>query len=163
MLPEMLPGLLPTGGVSPFGAAVDISISLVPNASVLVGLFIEPANQPQPYGGQMRQLIVESGNGVRSIATFMDIDGDLVDPTVVSFSYRIDSSAPVNFLYGVGQRIVRDSMGVYHIDIDTTGFAVQRPAAFTAQWASPPGEDSIAALNFAVARINPPPIEPVFT
>ena len=51
------------------------------------------------------------------------IGGAPVDPGEVTFAYRIENASPVYFYYEVTLDIVRDSTGVYHIDLDTTGFA----------------------------------------
>lgn len=71
---------------------------------------------------------VYAGSTVRFYTSqpFKSIDGTVVDPDVVVFSYAVQGRATVTFTYtnGTGDpsgTIVRQSTGTYYADIDTTG------------------------------------------
>lgn len=55
---------------------------------------------------------------VRVTGTFKTNAGALLDPTAVRFAYQIDEGATTTLLYGTDTAVVRDSVGVYHFDID---------------------------------------------
>ena len=74
-------------------------------------------------------LEVVQGNKVR-ISTannpFTSIDGNIVDPDIVSFGYIVNSGTPTTFTYTNGastpdptHTIVRESVGSYYIEVDT--------------------------------------------
>jgi hypothetical protein len=46
-----------------------------------------------------------------------------VNPTNVAFGYRVDGGAITTLIYGTGTDIVKNSLGNFHVDIDTTGLA----------------------------------------
>jgi len=55
---------------------------------------------------------------------FQTITGSAADPTTVKFAYSRNGATPTQFTYSSGSGlgvIVKDSVGVYHIDIDTSG------------------------------------------
>ena len=61
------------------------------------------------------------GDLVRVIATFKDASDALIDPTSVSFQYKSAKTGTlVELLYGTDAALVRVSLGVYRVDIDTT-------------------------------------------
>jgi hypothetical protein len=70
-----------------------------------------------------------SGSVVRSIATFRDINGVLTNPTATTFKYRAGAgstqviNAPVN-----------DSPGIFHYDMDTSGFQGPDLLLYTLEW-----------------------------
>lgn len=59
-----------------------------------------------------------AGNKVRVSVAFTDSVGALVDPTTVSLEYSVLPAAPT--VKGYPADIIRDSLGNYHYDIDTT-------------------------------------------
>jgi hypothetical protein len=61
---------------------------------------------------------------------FTAIGGTVTDPTEVKFAYKVNTGATTTYTYGVGNQIVRDATGTYHIDIDTTG----KPGLWTFAW-----------------------------
>jgi len=63
-----------------------------------------------------------AGNKLRLIETFTDLTGALIDPGTVSVKYAIGGATTMVQTYNPGS-IVRDSLGVYHYDLDLTGFA----------------------------------------
>ena len=71
-----------------------------------------------------------AGAKVRILVTFTDNTGALIDPGTVSLKYALPNVANVSQTYNPGN-IVRDSLGVYHYDLDTTGSA---PGALRYEW-----------------------------
>ncbi len=58
------------------------------------------------------------GNVVRVTGTFTDATGAAADPTTVTVRYFIDPSGAVTTLvYVTDPEVVKDSTGVYHVDI----------------------------------------------
>jgi ribosomal protein L21E len=59
----------------------------------------------------------EVGDAVRVTVTFRDLNGAVADPTTVVAKYRRETDAVTTKTYGTDAEVVRDSLGVYHIDI----------------------------------------------
>lgn len=71
---------------------------------------------------------VIEGTDVRfyTSSAFTNVNGAAADPTTVVFAYQVGSNPVQEVTYGTPTAwgaIVRDSTGVYHVDIDTTGQA----------------------------------------
>lgn len=65
---------------------------------------------------------------------FTNVNGVVTDPGEVVFAYQVSNGTLYQATYGVPQTwgtIVKDSVGTYHIDIDTTG----QPGIWTFVWA----------------------------
>jgi hypothetical protein len=62
------------------------------------------------------------GTAVTTTCTFTTAAGALMDPSVITVSYRAGSAAAVTWTYGGGQ-ITRVSQGVYTAELDTTNNA----------------------------------------
>lgn len=60
------------------------------------------------------------GDKPKISATFMDLNGALVDPDDVIFKVRKPDCAVTAFTYGIDAAVVRDALGVYHFLIDLT-------------------------------------------
>lgn len=58
------------------------------------------------------------GDEVRCTGTFTDSGGSVQDPTAVFFKYEDPSGAVTTKQYVTDPEVVRDSVGVYHLDID---------------------------------------------
>lgn len=74
---------------------------------------------------------------------FRDSNGALIDPATVKLTYQPPTGAPVTFAYGGGQ-IVKDAVGLYHYDVDTTG----QPGIWVYEWYSP--TQTIQSNSFSV-------------
>ena len=98
-----------------------------------------------------------AGDVARTGATFTDTTTNtLIDPTTVMLVYRPGGGAAVPWTYGeAGSPIVRDSLGTYHADLDTTGL----PGTWTYEWVSKGSGQGIAVNAFLVTS---PPIVPQF-
>lgn len=92
-----------------------------------------------------------AGDKVRVTATFTDnaSPANLIDPGGLTLKYRVAGGAAVTKTYPAD--VVRDSLGVYHYDIDTTGapgtYAYEFIATGTGQVA---GADSFVVLALPV-------------
>lgn len=71
-----------------------------------------------------------AGNKVRLSCTFTDATAALVDPTTVNVEYALAGAATTTKAYPAD--IVRDSIGAYHYDVDTTGMS----GVLTYEWIS---------------------------
>lgn len=60
----------------------------------------------------------EQKSQVRCTGTFTDIDGNVVDPTVVIFKYKNPASMITTLTYGDDAEVVRSSTGIYYVDLD---------------------------------------------
>lgn len=58
------------------------------------------------------------GDLVRATGTFTNAAGTVTDPAAVLAQYRDPSSNTASLTYGVDAALVKDSTGVYHVDID---------------------------------------------
>jgi len=58
------------------------------------------------------------GNLVRISVTFED-DAGVTDPSVVKCQVRTPVSAPTTYTYGTDVAVMRESKGIYYMDIDT--------------------------------------------
>lgn len=74
-----------------------------------------------------------SGALVRTIATFTNLAGQPTDPTTITLKYRAGAGSTTTIVYPAAG-IVKDSTGVYHSDLDTTGFAGPGQQLWTIQW-----------------------------
>lgn len=85
-----------------------------------------------------------SGSLVRTIATFADATGNLASPTTVTLKYKAGAGStqtptPVN-----------DSTGIYHYDIDTTGWTGPGSQVYVIEWTGTGAVQAIAADTFQV-------------
>jgi len=88
-----------------------------------------------------------SGALVRTIATFTDVNGNLVNPTITTVKYKAGSNStqtpsPVN-----------DSTGVFHYDIDTTGWTGPSVEIYKVQWQ---GTGAVQAIGDDQFQVGPP-------
>ena len=59
------------------------------------------------------------GNTIRSTGTFTDpVTGAVTDPAVIHFSFKNPVGATTTYVYGTDTELVKDSTGVYHVDVD---------------------------------------------
>lgn len=61
---------------------------------------------------------VDKGDLVRVSATFKNSAGSAVDPGTVRFKFRTPAGAETTYTYPSSPQLIRDSTGVYHVDID---------------------------------------------
>ena len=65
----------------------------------------------------MTTSVYDIGDQVRCTGTFTDINGVAADPTVVTFSYRLDTGDVTALVYGVDAAVKKTSTGIYYVDI----------------------------------------------
>lgn len=57
------------------------------------------------------------GQVLRVSVEFRDNAGDLADPTTIEFSWKVDFEDSAEYVYGEDVELVRDSLGVYYVDL----------------------------------------------
>jgi hypothetical protein len=57
------------------------------------------------------------GSLVRVTGTFKDSTGAVTDPALVQFKYLTPAGAATTYVYGTHSQLVKDSTGVYHVDV----------------------------------------------
>lgn len=62
-------------------------------------------------------LKILSPTDVRSTVTFKDVDGELADPPGVAVHWKNPADVVSSYTYLVDVEVVRDSVGVYHMDL----------------------------------------------
>jgi hypothetical protein len=77
--------------------------------------------------------IYMSGTLVRSTATFVNTVGTPTDPTTITLKYKAGAGSITTVLYPAAP-IVRDGAGVYHADLDSTGWAGPGNQQWTTEW-----------------------------
>ena len=60
------------------------------------------------------------GDLARATATFKDEDDQVVDPANVYFQVKDPVGALLDYQYGVDAELVKESTGVYHVDVSVT-------------------------------------------
>ena len=60
-----------------------------------------------------------AGTLLRFTIAFTDVDGNSGDPTTITFAYQVNGGGATVLAYGASA-IVRDGLGAYHVDVDTT-------------------------------------------
>jgi hypothetical protein len=93
-----------------------------------------------------------SGSLVRETGSFFDITGAPADPTAISLLYAVNGGATTTLTYAASQ-IIKDSVGVYHHDFDTTGIAVD--SVYVLEWI---GTGAVQAINTDTFSVNPAPL-----
>lgn len=71
--------------------------------------------------------IYDVGDKIRITATFVTIAG-AADPTTVTFRFYIKSNLISEHVFGVDPDVIRDAVGVYHID-----YTIPTPARWSYQ------------------------------
>lgn len=61
-------------------------------------------------------MAIDKGDLVRVTGAFTNTAGAAIDPTTVTFSFRINAGATVTYVYPT--TVVKDAVGNYHVDID---------------------------------------------
>ena len=89
-----------------------------------------------------------SGDLVRSSAQFVGLNGVATDPTVVTFTYQAGAG-----LVQSSTAPVKDSTGLYHYDIDTTGWNGPNNLLYTCQWA---GTGAVQQVDLDYFQVSPP-------
>lgn len=67
--------------------------------------------------------VYDIGDAIIFSGVFRDEDGDLADPTALTFTYRAPDGTLTSYVYNTDPELVRDSLGTYHttVTMDTAG------------------------------------------
>jgi hypothetical protein len=88
------------------------------------------------------------GNVVRTYATFKDENNDVQDPTHVQVRVKDPSGTVTTYVYGTNVEVVRQSKGVYYIEIDTSG---QAGGTYELVWNSSGSYKAAGQTSFEIA------------
>lgn len=89
-----------------------------------------------------------SGTIASPVGGFRDQNGNLADPTTITLSYRQGPGAPLVTAVYPAAPIVKDGVGLYHADLDTTG--TNPSATWTYEWLGVGNVQAAAANAFIV-------------
>jgi hypothetical protein len=73
------------------------------------------------YTGALVRVATYTGPSISPTGGFMDVNGNLADPTVITLKYKPGSAASTITVIYPTAPIVKDGVGLYHADLDTTG------------------------------------------
>lgn len=92
----------------------------------------------------------DAGDKARLSIVFTDSTGAAFDPPDVSLKYALPNAAATTQDYNPGN-IVRDGVGLYHYDLDTTGMS----GVLTYEWIVAPGAGQSASVSTLYIRALP--------
>jgi len=98
--------------------------------------------------GNLIRVATYAGSVSAPSGGFVNEDGDLADPTVVTLLYRPGTGQAVVTVTYPASPVVRDAAGLYHADLDTTD-AVDS-ATWTYEWAGTGTVQACAVNAFIV-------------
>lgn len=97
--------------------------------------------------GSLVRVATYAGGLPEPAGGFRDANGVLADPTTVTLKYRPGMSASVVTVIYPANPVVRDAAGLYHADLDTTGFSTD---TWTYEWIGTGDVQAIADNTFQV-------------
>lgn len=86
------------------------------------------------------------GNIVQVYAKFYNKENVLIDPTSLNVKIKDPAAVITTYTYGIAVQVVRESLGVYYINIDTTA----QTGTWYAKWTSTGTGQGVAQTNFTV-------------
>ena len=87
------------------------------------------------------------GDLVRVTGTFTRASGAVMDPAVVKCQVKTPAGVKTSYTYGVDAAMVRDSVGVYHLDVSITA-----SGHWWYRWYSTGAGQAAAETEFRVSR-----------
>lgn len=93
------------------------------------------------------------GELVKCTGTFKDENDVVADPSTVTFVYETPAGAVTELVYGTDAEVVKDSTGVYYVNLDTTGV----PGTWKYRFFSSGNGQAAAQSKFKVMRAVPVP------
>jgi hypothetical protein len=90
-------------------------------------------------------LTFPKGAVVRIEAEFSDQAGLTIDPTTVRARYKPPTGAEVALDYGVDAALVRDDVGLYHVDLDAN-----EAGTWTYRWEGAGVAQAVAEARFKI-------------
>jgi len=97
--------------------------------------------------GSLVRVATYAGSAASPVGGFRDSDGNLGDPAQVVLKYRPGTAASVVTATYPASPVVRDGAGLYHADLDTTGFTTD---TWTYLWEGAGGVQAVADSFFQV-------------
>lgn len=97
--------------------------------------------------GSLVRVSTYAGKATAPIGGFRDANGALVDPATVVLKYKPGASAALVTVTYPAPPIVKDDIGLYHADLDTTGFLT---TVWTYTWTGTGTGQAIAEGSFNV-------------
>lgn len=92
------------------------------------------------------------GKLVRLIGTFTNNAGAVQDPAVVKVVVKTPEGVSTTYTYGTDVTLIKDSTGIYHFDVDTTG----KPGVWHYRWYSTgSGQSATTDSYFEVRQAYP--------
>ncbi len=87
------------------------------------------------------------GDQVRLSATFTDVDGAAVDPTVITVKWAAPNGAVTDLTYGVDLNVTQEETGVFYVD-----FVPDAAGTWAYRWESSGTVTAAAEGAFMVRR-----------
>ena len=91
------------------------------------------------------------GELVKCTGTFRDEASALADPATVTFVFETPAAVVTDYVYGTDVEVVKDSTGVYHVNLDTTN----QPGTWKYRFFSTGNGQTAAQAKFKVTRAVP--------
>jgi hypothetical protein len=97
--------------------------------------------------GSLVRVATYAGDIISPVGGFRDDTGTLADPTTITLKYRPGTEASIVTVTYPAAPVVRDAAGLYHADLDTTGFSTD---TWTYEWIGTGDVQAIADNAFQV-------------
>ncbi len=92
-----------------------------------------------------------SGTLVRTTTTFTNASGAATDPTTITLKYQ-KAAGPATTVVYPSSPVIKDGVGVYHADLDTTGWAGPNNLKYFIEWI---GTGTVQAINVDNWEVTP--------
>ncbi len=89
-----------------------------------------------------------SGSLVRTTATFVNASGSATDPTTTTLKYKVGAGTVTTI-----SSPVHDGTGVFHYDLDTSGWAGPDNQIWITEWV---GQGTVQAISVDIWEVSPP-------
>lgn len=100
--------------------------------------------------GSLVRVATYAGTAASPVGGFCDSAGNLGDPAQVVLKYRPGAAAMVVTVTYPAAPVTRDGAGLYHADLDTTGFPTD---TWTYVWEGSGGVQAAAEAAFGVQAV----------
>lgn len=104
--------------------------------------------------GTLVTVATYSGSIASPVGGFRDSSGNLADPTTVVLKYQVGNAPEVTATYP-SSPIVKDAVGLYHANLDTTGLAPNSPVIESYRWIGTGAVQAPAQNAFEIRPPNP--------
>lgn len=90
-----------------------------------------------------------SGALVRTTATFTGVSGSVADPDTITLKYKKGSAATTTVTYPSAP-VIKNSTGIYHADLDTSGWTGPGNQVWIVEWIGTGAVQAIASDSWLV-------------